>query len=98
MEWAARQIDAVTRQDSPILAQWQAIQDELRDMPPDALRDLFLDFVRTVVVLDESDSDPDENPLLDLIEQWYRRALFVRAERERPSGPIDRWPQVPASV
>lgn len=92
--WAAKSVQAAVVSSTPAnLDKWQAIQEGLSVLPPDSLRELMIEFWRSVHLLDTGKTDPEA--LEWVIQRWYEKATFARAQAERPVNPeIDmaEWP------
>ncbi len=78
--------DATVRAD--VIVKWRVIQANIADLGEDALRDLLADVMRMYT----SHGNAVTVEMTELIDSWYRRALFVAADRRDPVDPeSDRW-------
>ena len=89
-EWAAH-VEWGEDQTSDQPLKLDTIQEFLPHMPEDALRDLLLDFWHA----GHSDS---ESAIQEVVDDWYRRALFVSAQQVAPVSPVrtsEDWQKLP---
>ncbi len=77
------------------LVKWQAIQDNLGTMPPDALRDLIVDIVRVLMPLR---GPIDADAFVGVIDTWYHKALSAASHARDPVTPVlteEQWLALP---
>jgi hypothetical protein len=64
---------------------WRTIQIAMLDLPDQAIPALLSDFMRAFSLV-QSGSKPEA--VAECLNDWYRRALFARAQAKHPAEPI----------
>jgi hypothetical protein len=93
--WAA-EVEAAVRTSPHVGRKWQTIQSAIGDMPPGAMAELMVQLTRALA--DSSGRPVVTQTVVDVIDEWYHRALFVRANRDDPVEPVftvGDWNQLP---
>jgi len=89
---AAREFESASALDD-VRAKLRTIQETFPELPTDALAAFIADLLQVPA---KRRDDPDA--LDHLFADWHKRALFAKAQRERPTEPIrtsDDWEKLP---
>ncbi len=66
-------------------ARWRTIQIAMLDLPDQAIPALLSDFMRALAEV-KGGSKPDA--VAEFLDEWYRRALFARAQTKHYAEPV----------
>jgi hypothetical protein len=81
----AHEIEAAIKESPDVLRKWQAIQDNLVSMPPNALRDMIVDLVQGMAT---DDGPVVTDAVVAVIDDWYRRCLFAQVQQGTAEEPV----------